>query len=136
MIRMKLSRTFSVVLGLAAALSQGCGGDSSSGPSGGSGGSGGGDPGNSNTASGPSSCSPTHCTNDPQYSVFSEDYCALMKMDADGKDAQCGKEFLAKNTCSLAHDKCNASNGQDYDVVMAACMAEFTAWQNCVAMHK
>jgi hypothetical protein len=73
MVKMKLSRMFTLVLGLTAALSQGCGSDSNGNSNGsGSGGSG--------NASGMTSCDYTKCTGDPSYGLFSQEACdALMK---------------------------------------------------------
>ena len=89
MVKMKLSGMFTLVLGLAAALSQGCGSDSNGNSDGtGSGGSG--------NANGMTSCDYTKCTGDPSYGLFSQEACdALMK-------APCAAEYAAKNKCSLA----------------------------------
>jgi hypothetical protein len=123
---MKFSRRYSLVLGLAAALAQGCGGDSTgTGPGGNN--NGGSGSGGSGTAAGLSSCNPTKCTGDPQYNIYSQAAC-----DAAEK-AACGAEFKAKNECSLANDKCNSTNGQDHSAVKAACAKEFDAWEKCNA---
>src|SRR5882672_5316812 len=71
--KMKLSRRYSLVLGLAAALSQGCGGDSAGTGPGGNNTGGSGSGGSGNAA--PGSCTPTKCTGDPQYSVWTQDAC-------------------------------------------------------------
>jgi len=126
-INMKLSRKYSLVLGLAAVLSQACGGDTS--PTGGGGGNSGSPgatgAGGSQSAAGTSTCTPTKCAADPQFKAHSQAYCDAFEA------GPCGAEFKAQYTCSLAHDKCNSSNSQDYDVVRAACMAEFAALDKC-----
>jgi hypothetical protein len=122
---MKFSRRYSLVLGLAAALAQGCGGDST-GTEPGANNNGGAGSGGSGSA-GPSSCAPTKCTGDPQYGIFTEDFCKTLDT------TKCGAETKAKNACSLMNDKCNSANSQDHSAVKAACATEFDAWEKCNA---
>lgn len=125
---MKQFRVISLVLGLAAALSQGCGGDSTDkGPGGGTGataamGSGGG------TSSGPASCTSTRCMMDPDYSR-SQAYC-------DGIERICGAESKAEVACALANDTCKADGNQDYAKVQAACGMQIDALAACLKAHQ
>ena len=122
---MKFSRRYSLVLGLAAALAQGCGGDSTGTPGGGNNNGGSGSGGSGNTAL--SSCNPTNCMNDAQYNIYSQAACDTAEA------GKCGAAFKAKNACSIKNDKCNPNGGQDHSAVKAACAAEFDAWEKCNA---
>jgi hypothetical protein len=129
MVKMKLSRMFSLVLGLAGLLSQACGGDNS-GPGGGTGGMGAGAaPGSGGaTSSGtPSTCTPTRCKNDPDYSTNPQEYCDIQEQ------GPCGAPFKAFVACSLAHDTCLPDGNQDYTKIQASCSAENSAASMCFA---
>lgn len=123
MTKMKLSRMFTLVLGLAAALSQGCGSDASS-SGGGSGGAGAMGSGGASSGA-PSSCTPTKCTKDPDYSMFPQPYCDAIAA------SKCGAQNKAMVDCSLAHDSCLPDGNQDFAKVEAACQSQFAALDAC-----
>lgn len=125
----RISRTYLPILGLAAALlAPGCGGDSGSSNTSnqnssqtGSGGS------TSSSSSGPSSCTPTRCKNDVEYTAYSQMFCDLTDM------GPCGAQDKARVKCSLANETCTADGVQDRSSVEAACKAELDAFDKCNA---
>lgn len=115
------------MVGLAAALvMQGCGGDSGPGTSNqnaGQTGAGGG----ASSKGGPSSCTPTRCPKDVEYTVYSQQYCD------DAEKGPCGAELKAKVQCALANETCTADGIQDRSKVDEVCKAELDAFDKCNA---
>lgn len=125
---MRVSRNHLLIVALAAALfSPGCGGNSGSSTNDqnamqtGSGGS--------TSSKGPSSCTPTHCTADVEYTLYSQQYCD------NAENGPCGAELKAKVQCELANDTCTADNVQDRDKVNAACQSQISAFDMCSAAN-
>jgi hypothetical protein len=121
---MGISRKYLPVLGFAAALlASACGGDSGSNTSNqnssqtGSGGS--------SSSSGPSSCAPTKCPKDVEYSLYSQQFCD------DVENGSCAAQWKARVQCALANETCTAAGIQDRAKVKAACQAQIDALNMC-----
>ena len=126
MVNMKLSRAFSIGLGLVALLSQACGSDSSPKGPGGGGDMSAGSTGGGSSSGGPSTCTSTRCKNDFNYTIYPQAYC-----DAFDK-TMCAAQMKAEVACALANEgPCTADGMQDYAKVQAACQKEIDALTTC-----